>query len=66
MGQAFTGIGVYLTDDWQLTAGYRLRWMPDAFKLERDVAVGGAAGKIALKVKQPVVHAGEVGIVRQF
>lgn len=66
LGQAFTGIGVYLTDDWQLTAGYRLRWMPDAFELKRDVAVGGAAVKTVLKVKQPVVHAVEVGIVRQF
>ena len=66
LGQAFTGIGVYLTDDWQLTAGYRLRWMPGAFELKESFNVGGVAGKSILKVKQPVVHAVEVGIVRRF
>ena len=61
--QAFTGIGVYLTDDWQLTAGYRLRWMPGAFESKMNF---GGAGDVVLKVKQPVVHAVEVGIVRRF
>ena len=66
LGQAFTGIGVYLTDDWQLTAGYRLRWMPGAFELKRSFAVGGVAAESTVKVKQPVVHAVEIGIVRRF
>jgi hypothetical protein len=66
LGQAFTGIGVYLTDDWQLTAGYRLRWMPGAFELKRSFNVGGVAGNSVLKVKQPVAHAVEIGIVRRF
>ena len=66
LGQAFTGIGVYLTDDWQLTAGYRLRWMPGAFELKRSFNVGGVAVENTVKVKQPVVHAVEIGIVRRF
>lgn len=66
LGQAFTGVGVYLTDDWQLTAAYRLRWMPGAFELKRSFNVGGVAGNSVLKVKQPVVHAVEIGIVRRF
>ena len=66
LGQAFTGIGVYLTDDLQLTAGYRLRWMPGAFELKERFNLGGVAGKSILKVKQPIVHAVEVGIVRRF
>jgi hypothetical protein len=61
--QAFTGVGVYLTDDWQLTAGYRLRWMPGAFESKKSL---GGANNIVLKVKQPVVHAVEVGIMRRF
>lgn len=61
--QAFTGVGVYLTDDWQLTAGYRLRWMPGAFESKMSFA---GVGDIVLKVKQPVVHAVEVGIMRRF
>lgn len=65
LGQAFTGIGVYLTDDWQLTAGYRLRWMPGAFEMKQSFN-GGVAGNSVLKVKQPVVHAVEIGIVRRF
>ena len=66
LGQAFTGIGVYLTDDLQLTAGYRLRWMPGAFELKSNFNVGGVAGNSVLKVKQPIVHAVEVGIMRRF
>lgn len=66
LGQAFTGVGVYLTDDWQLTAGYRLRWMPGAFELKSNFNVGGVAGNSVLKVKQPIVHTVEVGIMRRF
>ena len=66
LGQAFTGIGVYLTDDWQLTAGYRLRWMPGAFELKESFNLGGVAVNGIVKVKQPVVHAVEIGIVRRF
>ena len=66
LGQAFTGVGVYLTDDWQLTAGYRLRWMPGAFEMKRSYDVGGVVVNSVLKVKQPVVHAVEIGIMRRF
>jgi len=66
LGQAFTGIGVYLTDDLQLTAGYCLRWMPGAFEAKGRLNVGGADVDGVLKVKQPVVHAVEVGIVQRF
>ncbi len=66
LGQAFTGIGVYLTDDWQLTAGYRLRWMPGAFEMKQSYNIGGVADNSVLKVKQPVVHAVELGIMRRF
>ena len=66
LGQAFTGIGVYLTDDWQLTAGYRLRWMPGAFEMKQSYNIGGVAVNGIVKVKQPVVHAVEVGIGRRF
>ena len=66
LGQAFTGVGVYLTDDWQLTAGYRLRWMSGAFEIKRSFDVDGVAVNSTVKVKQPVVHAVEIGIVRRF
>jgi opacity protein-like surface antigen len=54
LGQAFTGFGVYLNDNWQLTVGYRLRWMPGSLEQE------------GVRVKQDILHAAEVGLTYRF
>ena len=63
LGQAFAGAGIYLNDDWVLTVGYRLRYLPGD--------VDGSKGflgdvKWDWKVKQDIVHAAEVGITYRF
>ena len=62
LGQGFTGLGWYLNDNWQLTVGYRLRY------LSGNVTwcfVNGANG-IEFKMKQNLSHGAEVGITYQF
>jgi len=54
LGQAFAGFGVHLNENWQLTAGYRLRWMP------KNVPVS----KIILT--QKLLHVAEVGLTYWF
>ena len=62
LGQVFAGIGVYLNENWQLTAGYRLRYVPGSFR--SDGSVG--AIKSGASVKQDLVHAAEIGLTYQF
>ena len=56
------GFGVCLTDNWQLTIGYRLRYLSgnetwySASRVER----------MELKVKQNLSHVAEVGLMYQF
>ena len=54
LGQTFAGFGVYLNANWQLTAGYRLRWMPSKLK-DGDSCI-----------KQNLLHAAEVGLTYRF
>ena len=64
LGQAFAGLGVYLNANWQLTAGYRLRYLPGSFHWgEKNDAVALEAG---VSVKQDIIHAAEVGLMYQF
>ena len=62
LGQAFTGIGVYLTDDWQLTAGYRRRYVHGKFRYESNVS-GIDCG---YSMKQNIIHVAEVGLTYRF
>ena len=54
LGQTFAGFGVYLNANWQLTAGYRLRWMPSKLK-DGDSCI-----------KQNLLHAAEAGLTYRF
>ena len=58
LGQAFAGFGVYLNENWQLTAGYRLRWMPKNVPVSLD--------RVKVISTQKLLHAAEVGIMYQF
>ena len=58
LGQAFAGFGVHLNENWQLTAGYRLRWMP------KNVPVSLERAEVILM--QKLLHAAEVGLTYQF
>ena len=62
LGQVFAGIGVYLNENWQLTAGYRLRYVPGSFR--SDGSFG--AIKSGNSYKQDIVHAAEIGLAYQF
>ena len=48
LGQGFTGFGWCLNDNWQLTIGYRLRWMPGNMTWLAGSDVDG----VELKMKQ--------------
>lgn len=63
LGQAFAGAGVYLSNNWLLTVGYRLRYLPGDVNGSRNFQ-GGI--KWDWKVKQNLSHAAEVGIMYQF
>ena len=63
LGQAFAGLGVYLNESWQLTAGYRLRYVPGSFEWCETLESGQ---KWSWKVKQDIIHAAEVGLTYQF
>ena len=54
LGQAFAGFGMHLNENWQLTAGYRLRFFPQNMKEDM------------LCVKLNTLHAAEVGLTYQF
>ena len=58
--QGFTGFGLCLNDNWQLTVGYRLRYLSGNATLRMgDVADG-------FKMKQDLSHAAEVGLTYSF
>ena len=63
LGQAFAGFGVYLNDNWQLAAGYRLRYVGGSFRW--DQGVDGIL-KVSERVEDSIVHAAEVGLTYQF
>ncbi len=63
LGQACAGLGVYLNESWQLTAGYRLRYVPGSFEWCETLESGQ---KWSWKVKQDIIHAAEVGLTYQF
>lgn len=56
--QAFAGLGVYLNESWQLTAGYRLRYVPIGFEW---CGIGWSS-----KVEQDILHAAEIGLTYRF
>ena len=64
LGQAFAGLGVYLNDNWQLTAGYRLRYVPGSFRWDDEI--DDIALKYGISLKQDIVHAAEVGLTYRF
>ena len=61
--QAFAGAGVYLNDNWSLTVGYRLRYLPGDANGSRNFR-----GEIKWdwKVKQNLSHAAEMGLTYRF
>ena len=61
LGQGFTGLGWYLNDNWQLTIGYRLRYLSEKVTWRM-----GDADVAEFKMKQNLSHAAEVGITYQF
>ena len=62
LGQGFTGFGLCLNDNWQLTIGYRLRYLSGNATWE----FSDAADRLELKMKQNLIHAAEVGVTYQF
>ena len=64
LGQAFAGFGVYLNENWQLTAGYRLRYLPGSF--QEGINNDAIGLKYGASVKQDIIHAAEVGLMYQF
>ena len=62
LGQGFTGFGLCLNDHWQLTVGYRLRYLSGNATLR----MGGGADTMSFKTKQDLSHAAEVGVVYRF
>ena len=61
--QAFAGAGVYLNDNWSLTVGYRLRYLPGDANGSRNFRW---EIKLYWKVKQDLSHAAEVGLTYRF
>jgi opacity protein-like surface antigen len=62
--QAFAGAGVCLNENWSLTAGYRLRYLPGDCKGSKKFAHDRVTWD--WKVKQNMSHAAEVGLTYQF
>ena len=58
-GQAFGGLGWYLNDNWSLSVGYRLRYVPGDFRFLDADGCG-------LSVKSNCLHAAEVGLTYRF
>ena len=65
--QAFAGIGMYLNDNWSLSAGYRLRYVPWKFNSSwtKEPAYAQSA-EIKSTIKQNILHAAEIGLTYQF
>ena len=61
LGQGFTGLGLCLNDNWQLTIGYRLRYLS-----EKVTWRFGDADAAEFKMKQNLSHAAEVGVMYRF
>jgi len=61
LGQGFTGFGLCLNDNWQLTVGYRLRYLS-----EKVTWLFGDADVVGVKMKQDLNHAAEVGVTYRF
>ena len=62
LGQGFTGLGLCLNDNWQLTVGYRLRYLSGNVTW----SYSDVADTVKLKMKQNLSHAAEVGVVYRF
>ena len=62
LGQGFTGLGWCLNDNWQLTVGYRLRYLSG--NATWGIYEGGNAAR--LKMKQNLSHAVEAGVAYRF
>ena len=62
LGQGFTGFGLCLNDNWQLTIGYRLRYLSG--NAIWGLYEGGSMAR--LKVKQDLIHAVEAGLTYRF
>ena len=62
LGQGFTGFGLCLNDNWQLTVGYRLRYLSGNVTLK----MGEGADRMSFKFKQDLSHAAEVGVTYRF
>ncbi len=62
--QAFGGVGVYLNENWSLTAGYRLRYLTGNGRESGTFAHDRV--KWDWKVKQDFIHAAEIGLTYQF
>ena len=62
--QAFASFGVYLNENWSLTAGYRLRYLPGDCKGSKKFAHDRVTWD--WKVKQNILHAAEIGLTYQF
>ena len=67
LGQTFAGVGWYLNDNWSLSAGYRLRYVPWKFNSSwtKDPAYAQSA-EIKSTIKQNILHAAEIGLTYQF
>ena len=61
LGQGFTGLGLCLNDNWQLTIGYRLRYLSEKVTWRM-----GDADVAEFKMKQNLSHAAEVGITYRW
>ena len=59
LGQGFTGFGWCLNDNWQLTIGYRLRYLSG----NTTWSAGSDVDGMELKMKQDLSHAAEIGVV---
>ena len=62
--QVFAGAGVYLNDNWSLTLGYRLRYLPGDCKGSKKFNAVGNTWSWTLK--QNLLHAAEIGLTYQF
>ena len=73
LGQAFAGFGVYLNENWSLTAGYRLRYLSGTARTSLPLKIADGhhdnpedGASTDFKVKQNILHAAEIGLTYQF
>jgi opacity protein-like surface antigen len=62
LGQGFTGLGWCLNDNWQLTIGYRLRYLSGNATWKMVIGADG----VELKMKRNLSHAAEVGVMYRW